>query len=65
MTECMPAAMEFTVVRRRQVVANFDGGRLTSDTGVVLLQEVDRRISLINSTNACLPDPRDPRCSCL
>ena len=61
MTECKPAAMEFTAVRRRQVVANFDGGRLTSDAGVVLLREVDRRIGLMDAINDCLPDPRDPR----
>ena len=50
-----------TGVKRRQVVANFDGGRLTSDAGVVLLREVDRRIGLIDAINECLPDPRDPR----
>ena len=61
MTECKPAAMEFTAVRRRQVVADFDGGRLTSDAGVVLLREVDRRVGVIDAINDCLPDPRDPR----
>ena len=61
MTECKSGAIEFTAVRRRQVVASFDGGRLTSDAGVVLLREVDRRIGLIDAVNACLPDPRDPR----
>ena len=61
MTECKSGTIEFTAVRRRQVVADFDGGRLTSDAGVVLLREVDRRIGLIDVINDCLPDPRDPR----
>ena len=61
MTERMSAAIQFTGVKRRQVVANFDGGRLTSDAGVVLLREVDRRIGLLDAINHCLPDPRDPR----
>ena len=61
MTERKSATIELTGVKRRQVVANFDGGRLTSDAGVVLLREVDRRIGLIDAINDCLPDPRDPR----
>jgi hypothetical protein len=40
---------------------DFNGGRLTTDAGVLLLREVDRRIGLIDTINACLPDPRDPR----
>ena len=61
MTECSETAIQFTAVGRRQVVANFDGGRLTSDAGVVLLREVDRRIGLLDAIDDCLPDPRDPR----
>jgi len=61
MTECISKAIQFTRVKRRQVVANFDGGRLTTDAGVLLLREVDRQIGLLDAINDCLPDPRDPR----
>ena len=61
MTERKSATIELTGVKRRQVVADFDGGRLTSDAGVVLLREVDRRIGLLDAINESLPDPRDPR----
>jgi hypothetical protein len=61
MTECKSDAIEFTDAKRRKVVADFDGGRLTSDAGVILLREVDRQLGLIDKINDCLPDPRDPR----
>jgi hypothetical protein len=42
------------------VQARFDGGRITSDAGAVLLREVDRRIGIIARTAACFKDHRDP-----
>ncbi|MEO8884032.1 MAG: IS1380 family transposase [Devosia sp.] len=38
----------------------FDGGRLTSDAGVVLLAEVERRLGIAERLAGCLEDPRDP-----
>jgi len=61
MTECNTRSFRFSGVKRRELVAAFDGGRLTSDAGVLLLREVDRQIGLLDALNACLPDPRDPR----
>jgi len=61
MTECNSQTIQFTPARRRQIVADFKGGRLTSDAGVLLLREVDQRIGMLDAINDCLPDPRDPR----
>lgn len=61
MTECNSTPIGFARVGRRRVVADFDGGRITSDAGVLLLREVDRQIGLIDAINDCLPDPRDQR----
>ena len=60
MTECSTDVMEFTGHERRKVVADFNGGRLTSDAGILLLREVDRRLGFIDAINECLPDPREP-----
>lgn len=47
-------------LRRQAVEADFDGGSLTSDGGLVLLREVDRRLDLIRRVDQAIPDPRDP-----
>jgi hypothetical protein len=60
MTECIGKRMSFSRVDRREVVADFLGGRLTSDAGIVLLKEVDRRLGLLDAVNQAIPDPRDP-----
>ena len=38
-TECSPSLFEFARVQSRAVVASFDGGRITSDAGALLLGE--------------------------
>jgi Transposase DDE domain group 1 len=57
MTECNMTTVGFTRLGGRQVVADFLGGRLTSDAGALLLREVDRRIGLVDSMNEVIPDP--------
>jgi hypothetical protein len=41
-------------------VASFDGGTLSSDGGVLLLAEVDRRRGLLDRFAACFTDHRNP-----
>ena len=38
----------------------FDGGRLTSDAGILLLAAVEQRLRIAERLAACLEDPRDP-----
>ena len=60
-TQCTPAQLEFHGLGRREVVGRFDGGRLTSDGGGILLREVDRRLGLMDRVARCFADHRDPR----
>ena len=60
MTECNGQTLLFSSLGRQNIVADFDGGRLTSDGGGLLLREVDRRLGLIDALTNCLSDPRDP-----
>jgi hypothetical protein len=59
-TECIPHQFEFQGMTRRTVVASFDGGTLSSDGGVLLLAEVDRRWGLLEQFAACFKDHRNP-----
>src|SRR5512139_2969942 len=43
----------------KEVVADFAGGRITSDSGGLLLRELDRRYQLGEKLVRCLSDPRD------
>ena len=61
MTECTQEAFEFPALKRRKVQAEFSGGDITSDGGVLLLREIDRRLGLLKSVDEVIHDPRDPR----
>ena len=43
----------------KEVVADFAGGRITSDAGGLLLRELDERYRLAENVARCLHDPRD------
>ena len=49
-----------SLVEGRPVHAAFDGGMLSSDAGVLLLREVERKLGIADRLAACLPDRRDP-----
>ena len=49
----------FPSVGRKPVTAAFDGGRLTSDGGVMLLAMADRRLGIAERLARCFPDRRD------
>lgn len=46
-------------VSRKKVTAAFDGGRLTSDGGVVVLAEAERRLGMADRLAAEIADHRD------
>ena len=50
-TECKQATFEFHGLFQRKVKARFDGGKITSDAGVLLLREVERGTVLIGLSN--------------
>jgi hypothetical protein len=47
-------------VQRKKVTAAFDGGRLTSDGGVLLLAGADRQLGLCAALASVIPDHREP-----
>ena len=52
--------LECGILRGKQVVGGFDGGDISSDGGVLLLAEAERRTGLIARLAATIVDERDP-----
>src|ERR1700674_4712566 len=57
-TECSADLFGFTAVDRHHVVAAFDGGKMTSDAGALLLGAAARAIGLIERFAGCFTDRR-------
>jgi DDE family transposase len=58
-TECTQRSFRFGQPSRREVVARFDGGNITSDGGCLLLGEVERRTGILRQFGGCFTDHRD------
>ena len=61
LTECNPGLFDFGSVEGRRVIAAFDGGRVTSDAGALLLGATDRAIGLIERFAGCFADGRSAK----
>ena len=59
-TECIPELFEFPRVEHRAVVADFNGGRITSDAGALLLGQTNRALNLTHRLADCFTDARSP-----
>src|SRR5436853_5658091 len=59
-TECSADLFGFAPVEGRAVVAGFDGGKMTSDAGALLLGATDRAIRLVERFAGCFRDSRTP-----
>lgn len=60
MTECKQSVFAFDVGGGRSGVASFDGGAISSDGGVLLLQQAERATGIIRRLAGCFSDHRDP-----
>jgi hypothetical protein len=60
MTDCSQDTLHFSRLGPEAVVADFRGGRLTSDAGALVLRELGRRLGLFEALDRAIPDPRWP-----
>lgn len=60
MTDDTLLPFDFPAVRRKKVTAAFDGGVISSNGGLLLLREVERRLGLADLLAGCVRDRRDP-----
>jgi hypothetical protein len=59
-TQCTKNQLNFQGLGTRKVQADFDGGQVSSDGGVLLLRELDSRLNVIDLFAECFTDYRDP-----
>ena len=59
MTECIQSSFGFKACGSREIVARFDGGTISSDSGGFLLRETDRRLNLLPRLAGCFLDGRN------
>jgi len=59
MTKCIALSNQFSKVKNRQIEINFTGGDISSDGGVLLLREADKRLGITAELARMFPDKRD------
>ena len=60
MVDLTPFLPGLSPVQGKAVVARFDGGRLSSEGGLLALREIEHRLGLADRLANCLVDPRAP-----
>jgi Transposase DDE domain group 1 len=60
MVDTTPFLPGLSPVQGKPVVARFDGGRLSSEGGLLALREIEHRLGIADRLAACLKDPRMP-----
>ena len=59
-TQCTSSYLDFPMVGPRQVLADFDGGDITSDGGALLLRTTEQLTGILRQFAACFTDHRNP-----
>jgi hypothetical protein len=59
MTECTQSSFGFKACGKREIVARFDGGTISSDGGAFLLRQTDQRLNLLPRLAECFLDGRN------
>ena len=60
MNETIPYLPGLSPVEGKELCARFDGGRLSSDGGVLLFPGIERRLGISDLLASCVTDERDP-----
>jgi hypothetical protein len=58
MTDATPLPFELPSVRRKKLTIDFDGGNQSSDGGLLLLREAERKLGVCERLAAAMPDRR-------
>ena len=61
MTNCSSSKIEISPLNKRKLEIEFTGGNISSDGGVLLLRQIDKRLKLTERIASSIPDDRDPK----
>jgi Transposase DDE domain group 1 len=61
MTECITKQLTFSFIKRQKVTVDFEGGEITSDSGLLLVRQADNALQLIRGITKNIADRRDNR----
>ena len=51
--------LNFGRIKGKEIIANFEGGRITSDAGIVLIAELDKKLKITERFTDCFQDYRN------
>ena len=60
MTDATPLPFDLPSVRRKKLTVDFDGGNQSSDAGLLLLRQAERKLGVCRRLAQAMPDRRDP-----
>ena len=60
MTDVIPLPFDLTSVHRKKLTVDFDGGNQSSDGGLLLLRQAERKLGVCRRLADAMPDRRDP-----
>lgn len=60
MTNCTSNPMSFSPLKRKKIEANFTGGNIGTDGGILLLRELDKKLQLTKQLSQVINDTRHP-----
>lgn len=60
-TQCQSKAFGFGKLEQRQIVTDFSGGSITSDSGLILIAQLDKHYQITQQFAAGFKDERDPK----
>ena len=60
MTNCTKKLFKYPEFDRRKIEASFTGGDVSSDGGVMLLRQADKRLGFVQALDGAMKDTRDP-----
>ena len=60
MTNCTSKSLNFSALNGKKVVGSFSGGSITSDGGLLLLREVDKKFGITKRLSNLIFDRRNP-----